>query len=210
MKKIKTRNKNILCILLSTISGYILTLEVFSEVIPVYIGTTGFVYPLVLYMTLFATIILFYIIFQILFNKHLSKSMVICLFIMYFILLTAILFFRHTFERYLIINPFVGVLDVISDSEMLKQSLLNIIIFVPMGYLFRNKKMKETFITALLLSLGIETIQYFFKLGFFDTFDCILYILGILLGRYIFKKIDIEKLLRFDNEEPEDSGSSYK
>ena len=78
---------------------------------------------------------------------------------------------------------------MVSDWEMLLQSILNILIFVPIGFFLRGKGIRTTFIISVVLALIIESTQYVFKLGFFDIFDCLLYIAGILLGRYIFKKI---------------------
>lgn len=181
--------KIFLPIILGIIAGYGLTLQVFSELIPVLIGTQGFVYPLVLYSTLVFTILLFTIIFQILIAKKISQPLWGCLIFTYFIILIASLFFRRSYESFFILNPLVGFLDTISNWEMLLQSVLNIFIFIPMGYFFKDKNIWVTISISAAISLMVEIIQYVFKLGFFDTFDCLLYITGVCLGRYTFKKI---------------------
>ena len=181
--------KTIFPIILGIIAGYGLTLQVFSELIPVLIGTQGFVYPLVLYSTLVFTILLFTIIFQILIAKKISQPLLVFLMLTYFIILLASLFFRHSYESFFIVNPLVGFLDTISNLEMLLQSVLNIFIFIPMGYFFKDKNILVTISISAAISFMVEMIQYVFKLGFFDTFDCILYITGVCFGRYTFKKI---------------------
>lgn len=133
--------KIFLPIILGISAGYWLTLQVFSELIPVLIGTQGFVYPLVLYSTLIFTILLFTIIFQILIVKKISQPLLGCLMVTYFIILLAALFFRHSYESFFIVNPLVSFLDAISNWEMLLQSVLNIFIFIPMGYFFKDKNL---------------------------------------------------------------------
>ena len=184
--------KKFLPVILGIVAGYELTLHVFSEAIPIFIGTQGIAYPIVLYSTLIFAILLFTIIFQVIMTKRISKTVMCCLFITYFTILFATLFFRHSYESFAILNPLTGLSDAMRSWEMLVQSILNMIMFVPMGYFFKNRKLGATIIVGMIISLITETIQYMFKLGFFDTFDCLLYVAGICLGRYIFQRITVE------------------
>ncbi len=68
---------------------------------------------------------------------------------------------------------------------MLIQSALNLVAFMPPGWLFRNKGIEKSIGISLALGLAIEGIQYFFRLGTFDSFDIVLYVIGIMLGRYL-------------------------
>lgn len=172
-------------IILGIIVGYVLTLCVFSELIPVLIGTQGIVYPLVLYSTLAFSVLFFILVFQVVLTKKISKVIFYCWLISYFIILVCVLFCRHSYESLFIINPFIGLIEMVTDWEMLLQSILNILIFVPIGYFLRGKGIRTTLIISVVLVLVVESIQYVFKLGFFDTFDCLLYIVGIYLGKYM-------------------------
>lgn len=172
-------------IILGIIVGYVLTLCVFSELIPVLIGTQGIVYTLVLYSTLAFSVLFFILVFQVVLTKKISKVIFYCWLIPYFIILVCVLFCRHSYESLFIINPFIGLIEMVTDWEMLLQSILNILIFVPIGYFLRGKGIRTTLIISVVLALIVESIQYVFKLGFFDTFDCLLYIVGIYLGKYM-------------------------
>ena len=177
--------KMMVSIIVGIIVGYVLTLCVFSELIPVLIGSQGIVYPLVLYSTLAFSVLFFILVFQVVLTKKISKVIFYCWLIPYFIILVCVLFCRHSYESFFIINPFIGLIEMVSDWEMLLQSILNILIFVPIGYFLRGKGIRTTLIISVVLALIVESIQYVFKLGFFDTFDCLLYIVGIYLGKYM-------------------------
>ena len=173
-------------------AGYILTLQIFSEIIPVLFGTRGIVYPLVLYSTLVFTILFFVVILQRIINGKISRLLFGCLMLAYLIILLASLFGRHAYENFLVLDPLIGFSDALSDREMLLQSVLNILIFIPSGYFFKGSSIPVTISVGAGVSLILEAAQYIFKLGFFDTFDCLLYIAGICIGRYIFRKIPLE------------------
>lgn len=183
--------KSALPFILGIPAGYILTLKVFSEIIPVLFGTMGIVYPLVLYSTLFFTILFFVVILQRMINGKISRLLFICLMLTYFIILLASLFGRHAYESFLVFDPLTGFSDALSAREMLLQSVLNILIFIPAGYFFKGRSIPVTLSTGAGISLILEAVQYIFKLGFFDTFDCLLYIAGICIGRYVFRKIPL-------------------
>lgn len=188
MKYIKTS----LPFILGIPVGYILTLQIFSEIIPVLFGTQGIVYPLVLYSTLVFTILFFVVILQRIINGKISRLLFGCLMLAYLIILLASLFGRHAYESFLVLNPLTGFSDALSDREMLLQSVLNILIFIPAGYFFKGSSIPVTISVGAVVSLILEATQYIFKLGFFDTFDCLLYIAGICIGRYIFRKIPLD------------------
>ena len=173
---------------LGIIVGYELTLHLFSEMIPVLVGTQGFVYPLVLYSVLLVTILFFTIVFQRIIVKKVSRPLIYCLMAIYFVILLSVLFCRHSYESFFIINPLEGLCDAISSKEMLLQSILNLLMFMPLGYLFKGTSIRSTVVCSIIISLIIEIIQYVFKLGFFDTFDCLLYISGICIGRVVVRK----------------------
>ena len=175
--------------ILGIITGYSLTLHLFSEMIPVFVGTQEVIYPLVLYSTLAISILFFIMTFQRIIGKHISKPLIYCFLVIYFIVLIGLLFCRYSYEGTLVINPLIGLVDSIRSKEMLLQSILNLLIFVPTGYFLKEKSLKVTVVSSMIISLIIESVQYAFRLGFFDTFDCLLYIAGICLGRAIVRTI---------------------
>lgn len=60
-----------------------------------------------------------------------------------------------------------------------------------MGYFFKKLSFTKMFIISIVISVLIELVQIITMRGFFDTFDIILYIMGIITGYFIFKKIKI-------------------
>ena len=62
------------------------------------------------------------------------------------------------------------------------QNINNILVFMPFGALFPGKRWKALLLTALLFSVGIETIQYVFNLGWCEIDDVICNALGAIVG----------------------------
>ncbi|MBQ9783984.1 MAG: VanZ family protein [Clostridia bacterium] len=77
--------------------------------------------------------------------------------------------------------------------EMLRDDLLNILLFVPFGlylsYFSTKNKLFKTVLIILLSSFLLEVFQLFSLLGVFSTKDIILNILGGILGYLIYKLI---------------------
>lgn len=120
------------------------------------------------------------------------------IYIAYFMFLFVVLFAKFSVGRFLILNPLTGIIDSFSNTEMLTQSFLNLIVFIPIGYFLKKDSKIKALIIAVCISVSIEIIQYIFELGFCDTFDMILYSTGMLIGRAIFKNF---KLSFMENEE---------
>lgn len=72
-------------------------------------------------------------IIYLLLEKRVSRWMLVLLSVTYFIALFIILFCRHRVGRIAILDPLVG-LSQLGDWEMLMQSLLNLLMFLPMGF----------------------------------------------------------------------------
>jgi len=81
----------------------------------------------------------------------------------------------------------------IGSSKFIKNILGNIMLFVPYGflasYLLNNKKFSVITILTLIVSLTIETVQYYIG-RVFDIDDIILNLLGGIIGFLIFVGID--------------------
>lgn len=89
-----------------------------------------------------------------------------------------------------IVNP------TVVNKEEAVQYLLNILFFIPYGFLFpRKNNWKFVFVTALVLSVFIELSQFIFNLGWCEVDDVISNTLGAMIGwgaiRQISRKVNI-------------------
>ena len=109
--------------------------------------------------------------------------------IIYIIFLLINLFFRYPYDTR-IINTKLYLFDwlkiITKDKIVFINIIGNILLFIPMGYLF--KTLKINLLYSIILILFIEIIQYFTKLGIFDFTDILLNIFGIILGILIKRK----------------------
>ena len=181
--------KNTIQIVLSVIIGYLIYYFIFMDIIPLFISTSGIIYIPISIACLIVCIVGVMVIINLIINKTINKYLFIIISVAYFCVLLLALFLRSSvLERIFILNPLTGLIDTFSDSQMTLQSLMNVIIFIPIGYFVRKLKYYQTLIFSLILSVAIELIQVLLIRGFFDTFDIILYCIGISLGYLIFKK----------------------
>lgn len=80
------------------------------------------------------------------------------------------------------------------NSEILLQIIMNIFMYIPVGFLLPHcfkafKKMQTLVLVAFISSLTIELIQGFGKLGVFETDDIVNNIMGAVLGMLIYKTV---------------------
>lgn len=111
-----------------------------------------------------------------------------------FLVFYATLWNRSTEDGRVILAPFQSLIDAQTQPEMYRTLLMNLILFVPFGAGLSNiisdrfsivLKMLMTFLSAIIISVFIETIQYIFTLGIFQTDDIIFNSFGALLGSLI-------------------------
>ena len=154
---------------------------------------------------------------------HLRKRILILIFIVYLTLLAYVAFFsRSAADDYLLHISFYedlnnsvkidyGILELIKlfftegpasalshvkivNMDDLMQVYLNIVMFVPMGYLLpyvfdwyrRSHITLKVTVTCFVVSLLIENIQLITKLGFYDCDDIISNTLGGIIGQYFY------------------------
>ena len=110
---------------------------------------------------------------------------------------------KERFDYYLI--PFIDYINNDSTQTFikLKDGILNVFVFIPLGlylsfFIKKNKFIKVIFYTFL-ISLLFEIIQLFSLLGSFQTEDLILNIFSGLLGYIIYKIIYKEKNIKVLN-----------
>lgn len=183
--------KKIFLILIGFVIGYLLYYNIFMEIIPLFFGSE-MAYYVVSIMCLIGCIVGCIIILDLLVNKKISKSLFIMICVAYFVVMLAALFLRQSLEREFVFNPLIGLKDTFTDSQMLIQSIMNLALFIPVGYFLRKQKKLSQALISLGISVGIELLQVVLMRGFFDTFDIILYFIGINVGCLIFKKIELK------------------
>ena len=81
----------------------------------------------------------------------------------------------------------------IVSSAIIAQAYMNLMLFVPMGYLlpyvfswFRKRPRVRPVLTCLAVSFFIENLQLMTRRGFYDADDLICNVLGGLIGQYLF------------------------
>ena len=124
------------------------------------------------------------------FRRRLRYGALLLLVEWVFLVLCAILFFRETSaERGYNLMPFWSYWDYGKDSyfmEMFGENILNVLLFVPVGFLAGCGLEGMTFKKVLLLGGGfsvfIELLQFVFKKGFCETDDVIHNVLGCIIG----------------------------
>ena len=186
---------NIIKILLGIISGYILYYYVLMDVVAMFLHNKQELYIItslvVLFLSIVGCIFIIYMVTGAKINPTVFKIVVVT----YFILLLYIFFGRRSLERQFIFNLFDSVKELSTDSELLLQFILNIIVLMPIAYFFKNKGIIFTELIFLAISFGIEIMQYITARGFFDILDILCYMVGMNLAYLFFKltKVDIVK-----------------
>ena len=193
MKKSKGKAtvKKFLLILAGIIIGYILYYNVFMEIIPLFFSS-DIAYLVVSIMCLIGSVVGCIIVLDLLVNKKINKNLFILICIAYFVVMMTALFLRQSLERVFVFNPLIGLVDSFNDSQMLMQSIMNLVLFIPVGYFLRKKKNFNQISIAFIISVGIETLQVALMRGFFDAFDIILYFIGINIGCFLFRKFELK------------------
>ena len=106
--------------------------------------------------------------FKLIANKKMDKYTSLTIWISYFTILSFILFIRLSGNRGFNINVLSIIKEIQSDPLYVFTIILNIIIFIPLGYLFKNKQMWKSILVFCVIFLCVEIIQYIFKVGSFD------------------------------------------
>lgn len=188
MKNGKKLFKNLAIILFGAIIGYLLYYFVVMEAVPLFAGSSGIKYIAVSIMTLVISVAGCIAVLSWIINKKINKLLFIIICVAYFAVLFVVLFIRFSGERVFIFNPLTSLIDTFSNWEMAIQSIINLVMFIPMGYFVRKLKYSKLLIFSIVIPLAIELIQAAAMRGFFDIFDIILYFVGINVGYFIFKK----------------------
>lgn len=139
-----------------------------------YISSYGVSFTLTLntIITLILTYFTFILMHLVYTKKITSLTVAVFYFIYFMILLKNIGIQGYSF------NPLSFISDFTSGSRFV--TIMNLVMFIPLGFLFRPSK--ENFILDFFGLLTIETAQYVFHLGIFDLGDVTLNLLSIGMG----------------------------
>lgn len=180
MNKFKTIISLIICILVSYIFFYYITSEFLTYI---YQGSSNLQLPLYFLIYIGQTILIYSFLKYIQNNKA-SKYQIYALWIIYFIVMILLLFGRTYIGSY--INLSLSNLLSFSKQNLL-QNTLNLLLFIPIGFLYKNKNIQFTLFSSLILVLSIECLQLITHRGIFDVVDIFLDLFGILIGYYLVK-----------------------
>lgn len=120
---------------------------------------------------------------------NIANALLACCMVMAILCIT--IMGRTTGERTLVLKPFASLAAARTQSEAYRELLMNIFLFFPLGLTLSNAlpqrwgrwwRIGLTVITGLLLSAGIEYIQYRFALGVAETDDVICNTFGVFFG----------------------------
>lgn len=85
--------------------------------------------------------------------------------------------------------PFSFLVDAKVQPELYRSMFMNVLLFIPFGLSFPfafSERIKHriliTIALGLLLSVGVETVQYFYNLGNCETDDVLMNVLGVMIG----------------------------
>ena len=114
-----------------------------------------------------------------------------------FLILCATIIFRETgAERRCNLIPFGSYFDYGKQSyfmEMFGENILNVLLFVPVGFLagcgLRRMTWKKVLFFGGGLSVCIEVLQFIFKKGFCETDDIIHNVLGCIIGYGLWRAV---------------------
>lgn len=119
-------------------------------------------------------------------TREIKRWMLWLLCAAYVAALALVLFDRSYPVRVFLWNPLVGLRDL-SDPQMLAQSVMNLLVFIPMGFFLRRCRPAVCAAWMVGVSLSIELVQYVTRRGMFDIFDLLLYCAGMTIGVLIFR-----------------------
>ena len=74
---------------------------------------------------------------------------------------------------------------------LLPEIIMNVLVFIPLGFLlafsFQNIKFWQSILIGCLISISIEALQYFYKLGMAEFDDVFHNTFGVLIGYILYK-----------------------
>ena len=137
--------KKIIPVLLGITVGYLLYYYIIMEVVTMFFYSTQHeaIYQLICYISLIANMCLCSIIAVGIFNRRLNTILIKLLYGCYFILLCYALFYRTPLEQRYLFGILLILIRELWKPEMLVESVLNLVMFIPLGMFLNRKNGKQ-------------------------------------------------------------------
>jgi len=129
--------------------------------------------------------------FKLLFVFYLAALAYVCLFSEQLGRQITVEEYRYNLIPFREISRFYTYKEIVGFSSFMLNLFGNILVFIPFGFIIpvirvKKRKLSDVIISTFLLSLTIETIQLFLRVGAFDVDDLILNTLGGVIGYILF------------------------
>ena len=185
------KSSRILHIILTCIISFLVFYYVTSNFLDSHFQGLYVIEPLLYLLILFGQTLIFYGGSYLLLNpSHRIPTFVLrLLWIIYFLVMILLLFFRVYHDN----NINLNLLELFNfETTNLSQTILNLILFIPIGYWLKHLKISSVLLLSLLLITSIELLQFVSHRGIFDIVDILIDTFGIMIGYIIFKTIHIK------------------
>lgn len=181
----------ILHIILTCIISFLVFYYVTSNFLDSHFQGLYVIEPLLYLLILFGQTLIFYGSSYLLLNPshRISTFVLRLLWVIYFLVMILLLFFRVYHDN----NINLNLLELFNfETTNLSQTILNLILLIPIGYWLKHLKISSVLLLSLLLITSIELLQFVSHRGIFDVVDILIDILGIMIGYIIFRKMNIK------------------
>jgi len=185
------KSSRILHIVLTCIISFLVFYYVTSNFLDSHFQGLYVIEPLLYLLILFGQTLIFYGSSYLLLNpSHRIPTFVLrLLWVIYFLVMILLLFFRVYHDN----NINLNILELFNfETTNLSQTILNLILFIPIGYWLKHLKISSVLLLSLLLITSIELLQFVSHRGIFDIVDILIDTFGIMIGYIIFRKVNIK------------------
>ena len=185
------KSSQILHIILTCIISFLVFYYVTSNFLDSHFQGLYVIEPLLYLLILFGQTLIFYGSSYLLLNlSHRIPIFVLrLLWVIYFLVMILLLFFRVYHDN----NINLNLLELFNfETTNLSQTILNLILFIPIGYWLKHLKISSVLLLSLLLITSIELLQFVSHRGIFDVVDILINTIGIMIGYIIFKTVHIK------------------
>jgi len=185
------KSSRILHIILTCIISFLVFYYVTSNFLDSHFQGLYVIEPLLYLLILFGQTLIFYGSSYLLLNpSHRIPTFVLrLLWVIYFLVMILLLFFRVYHDN----NINLNLLELFNfETTNLSQTILNLILFIPIGYWLKHLKISSVLLISLLLITSIELLQFVSHRGIFDVVDILINTIGIMIGYIIFRKVNIK------------------
>ena len=185
------KSSRILHIILTCIISFLVFYYVTSNFLDSHFQGLYVIEPLLYLLILFGQTLIFYGGSYLLLNpSHRIPTFVLrLLWVIYFLVMILLLFFRVYHDN----NINLNILELFNfKTTNLSQTILNLILFIPIGYWLKHLKISSVLLLSLVLITSIELLQFVSHRGIFDVVDILINTIGIMIGYLIFKTVHIK------------------